>query len=49
MSPGPSLIFVARRAISLSRRHGIFSALGMGAGALILSVTAYLDYKRFLA
>jgi len=42
VSPGPSFIFVARNAISLSRRHGFATALGMGSGALIFSVIAIL-------
>lgn len=49
MSPGPSFIFVARRAISLSRRHGIFTALGMGTGALVLSVAALLGLQTIFS
>jgi threonine/homoserine/homoserine lactone efflux protein len=49
MSPGPSFIFVARRAISLSRQHGIFTALGMGTGALILSVAALLGLQTIFS
>ncbi|MBY8074053.1 LysE family translocator [Vibrio fluvialis] len=49
MSPGPSFIFVARRAISLSRLHGIFTALGMGTGALILSVAALLGLQTIFS
>ncbi|MCR9423283.1 LysE family translocator [Vibrio sp. RM-69-4] len=49
MSPGPSFIFVARRAISLSRRHGIFTALGMGMGALVLSVAALLGLQTIFS
>ncbi|WP_276605443.1 LysE family transporter [Vibrio sp. H11] len=49
MSPGPSFIFVARRAISLSRRHGIFTTLGMGTGALVLSVAALLGLQTIFS
>lgn len=49
MSPGPSFIFVARRAISLSRRHGVFTALGMGTGALVLSVAALLGLQTIFS
>lgn len=49
MSPGPSFIFVARRAISLSRRHGIFTALGMGMGALVLSVATLLGSQTIFS
>ncbi|MGR5284412.1 LysE family translocator [Vibrio maritimus] len=49
MSPGPSFIFVARRAISLSRRHGTFTALGMGTGALVLSVAALLGLQTIFS
>jgi len=34
MIPGPSFVLVARNAIGLSRRDGLATALGMGAGAL---------------
>ncbi|MEA9389722.1 LysE family translocator [Acerihabitans sp. TG2] len=42
VSPGPSFIVVARNAMSLSRRHGLTTALGMGSGAFIFSVLALL-------
>ncbi len=45
MSPGPSFIFVARRAISLTRRHGAVTALGMGTGASVLSFAALLGLQ----
>jgi threonine/homoserine/homoserine lactone efflux protein len=34
MSPGPSFVLVARNAIGLSRRDGVATAFGMGAGAI---------------
>ena len=36
MSPGPSFVMVARKAVSASRAAGIYAALGMGAGGLFL-------------
>ena len=45
VSPGPSFILVARNAISLSRRHGVATALGMGTGAFIFSVMALLGLQ----
>lgn len=40
VSPGPSFIYVARNAISLSRQHGFATALGMGSGACIFALIA---------
>jgi threonine/homoserine/homoserine lactone efflux protein len=34
MSPGPSFLIVAKRAVTVSRRSGLFTALGMGIGSL---------------
>ncbi|MEA9390128.1 LysE family translocator [Acerihabitans sp. TG2] len=45
VSPGPSFIFVARNAMSLSRRHGFATALGMGSGAFIFSIFALLGLQ----
>nr|WP_321269945.1 LysE family translocator [uncultured Tolumonas sp.] len=42
VSPGPSFIYVARNAISLSRQHGFATALGMGSGACTFAVIALL-------
>ena len=40
ISPGPSFLFVAQTAMNKSRNHGIATSLGMGTGALILSLMA---------
>lgn len=40
MSPGPTSIYVAKNSIAISRKHGLFTALGTGTGAAIL---AYLQ------
>ncbi len=40
ISPGPSFLFVAQTAMNTSRNHGIATSLGMGTGALILSLMA---------
>lgn len=45
MSPGPSFIYVARNAISLSRQHGFATALGMGSGACIFAMIALLGLQ----
>ena len=45
MSPGPSLLMVARVSMSRSRRQGIAAALGMGCGAVTLSLLAVLGMK----
>ncbi len=42
VSPGPSFIYVARNAISLSRQHGFATALGMGSGACTFAIIALL-------
>ena len=36
MSPGPSFVVVAQRAVSLSRKDGIACAVGTGLSAAIL-------------
>jgi threonine/homoserine/homoserine lactone efflux protein len=45
VSPGPSFIYVARNAISLSRQHGFATALGMGSGACIFALIALLGLQ----
>ncbi len=40
ISPGPSFLFVAQTAMNKSRNHGIATSLGMGTGAMILSLMA---------
>lgn len=45
VSPGPSFIYVARNAISLSRQHGFATALGMGSGACTFAIIALLGLQ----
>jgi threonine/homoserine/homoserine lactone efflux protein len=40
MIPGPSFVLVARNAIGLSRRDGLATALGMGAGGIFFGSIA---------
>jgi threonine/homoserine/homoserine lactone efflux protein len=42
ISPGPSLVLVARTAIAISRRDGLATALGMGIGGLVFASAALL-------
>ena len=36
ISPGPTFIYVAKNSIAISRKHGLFTALGTGTGAALL-------------
>ncbi|QGZ63458.1 LysE family translocator [Paraburkholderia acidisoli] len=49
MSPGPSFVLVARNSIGLSRRDGVATALGMGAGAICFSGIALAGLYTLLA
>lgn len=49
ISPGPSFVLVARTAIGSSRQAWVASALGMAAGACVLSVVALLGIKLLLS
>lgn len=49
MSPGPSFLFVARTAMSGSRRSGLAAAAGMGVGGLAYAVLALLGLKAVFA
>lgn len=40
ISPGPSFVLVAHKAIGNSRAAGVASALGMAAGACVLCIVA---------
>lgn len=40
VSPGPSFIMVAREAVSASRSHGLWAALGMGVGGAAFAAAA---------
>jgi threonine/homoserine/homoserine lactone efflux protein len=48
MSPGPTSIYVAKNSIAISRQHGLFTALGTGAGAAIFALLAVLGLQAFL-
>lgn len=48
ISPGPSFIVVARNAVTLSRQHGMATALGMGSGALLFALMAMLGLAAVL-
>lgn len=48
MSPGPTSIYVAKNAIAISRRHGVFTALGTGTGAAIFGFLAVMGLQAFL-
>ena len=49
MSPGPSFLIVARVSMSQSRRKGVAAALGMGTGAVVLSLLAVLGMQTIFA
>ncbi|WP_322011956.1 LysE family translocator [Paraburkholderia sp. J12] len=49
MSPGPSFVLVARNAIGLSRRDGVATAFGMGAGAICFAGVALAGLYTVLA
>ena len=48
MSPGPTSIYVAKNSIAISRKHGLFTALGTGSGAAIFGLLAVLGLQAFL-
>ena len=49
VSPGPAFIYVAKNSIAVSRKHGLFTALGTGTGAALFGLlavpSAYLILK----
>jgi len=49
MSPGPSFVLVARNSIGLSRRDGVATALGMGAGSICFAGIALAGLYTVLA
>ncbi len=49
MSPGPSFLFVARTAMSASRRSGLAAAAGMGVGGFLFAVLAIMGLKAVFA
>lgn len=48
MSPGPTSIYVAKNSIAISRKHGLFTALGTGTGAAIFGLLAVLGLQVLL-
>lgn len=48
MSPGPTSIYVAKNAIAISRKHGLFTAMGTATGAAIFGLLAVLGLQAFL-
>lgn len=38
MSPGPTSIYVAKNSIAISRKHGLFTALGTGLGLSLIHI-----------
>ncbi|OTG85570.1 threonine transporter [Acinetobacter sp. ANC 4558] len=48
MSPGPTSIYVAKNSIAISRKHGLFTALGTGFGAAFFGLLAVLGLQAFL-
>lgn len=48
MSPGPTSIYVAKNSIAISRKHGLFTALGTGTGAAIFGLLAVLGLQALL-
>jgi len=48
MSPGPTSIYVAKNSIAISRKHGLFTALGTGLGASLFGLLSVLGLQAFL-
>ena len=48
ISPGPTFIYVAKNSIAISRKHGLFTALGTGTGAAIFGLLAVLGLQAVL-
>ena len=48
ISPGPAFIYVAKNSIVVSRRHGLFTALGTGTGAALFGLLAVLGLQAIL-
>lgn len=49
MTPGPSFVLVARTSMAASRIDGLFTALGMGIGAVLFAVVVLLGLQAALA
>lgn len=48
ISPGPTFIYVAKNSIAISRKHGLFTALGTGTGAAIFGLLAVMGLQAIL-
>ena len=48
ISPGPTFIYVAKNSIAISRRHGLFTALGTGTGAAFFGLLAVMGLQAIL-
>jgi threonine/homoserine/homoserine lactone efflux protein len=48
MSPGPSFIMIAKTSVACSRMDGLFAALGIGVGGLVLAASALLGLAGLL-
>lgn len=48
ISPGPAFIYVAKNSIAISRKHGLFTALGTGTGAAIFGLLAVMGLQAIL-
>ncbi|WP_171263102.1 LysE family translocator [Acinetobacter terrae] len=48
ISPGPTFIYVAKNSIAISRKHGLFTALGTGTGAAIFGLLAVMGLQAVL-
>jgi threonine/homoserine/homoserine lactone efflux protein len=44
MSPGPAFVFVARTSVAISRRSGVFAALGLGVGAIFWALLTIMGW-----
>ena len=48
ISPGPTFIYVAKNSIAISRKHGLFTALGTGTGAALFGFLAVMGLQAVL-
>lgn len=48
ISPGPTFIYVAKNSIAISRKHGLFTALGTGTGAALFGLLAVMGLQVIL-
>lgn len=48
ISPGPTFIYVAKNSIGISRKHGLFTALGTGTGAALFGFLAVIGLQAVL-